>query len=233
MSNHDVVPAHPTVRVPVVAPDGATSAFPVRRIYCVGRNYADHAREMGHDPDREAPFFFTKPADAIVADGAEVPFPPMTDELHHEVELVVAIGDGGEAIPLDRALDHVYGYAVGLDMTRRDLQRAAKEAGRPWDLGKGFDRSAPCGAIRPARSIGHPTSGTIHLEVNGETRQRADLSELIWNVAEIIADLSRYVRLEAGDLIMTGTPAGVGPVRPGDELIGTVEGVGTVSVRYA
>ena len=230
--NHDVVPAPAIVRLPVAGNGGEQRTFPVRRIFCVGRNYAEHAREMGHDPTREAPFFFTKPADAIVQNGATLPFPAMTQELNHEVELVVAIGTGGDAIALDRALEHVYGYAVGLDMTRRDLQRAAKEAGRPWDLGKAFDRSAPMGTIHTASVIGHPTSGSIRLSVNGQTRQDADLRELIWNVPEIITDLSRYVRLEPGDLIMTGTPAGIGPVRPGDELVGAVEGVGTVRVRY-
>ena len=232
MSHHDVVPAPATVRLPVASDAGEERTFPVRRIFCVGRNYAEHAREMGHDPTREAPFFFTKPADAIVQDDATLPFPTMTHDLHHEVELVVAIGVGGEAIALERALDHVYGYTVGLDMTRRDLQRAAKEAGRPWDLGKAFDRSAPMGTITPASVVGHPASGSIRLSVNGATRQDADLRELIWNVPEIIADLSRFVRLEPGDLIMTGTPAGIGPVWPGDELVGTVEGVGTVRVRY-
>jgi len=230
--NHDVVPAPATVRLPVASDGGVERTFPVRRIFCVGRNYAEHAREMGHDPTREAPFFFTKPADAVVQDGATLPFPTMTQELHHEVELVVAIGTGGEAIPLERALDHVYGYAVGLDMTRRDLQRAAKEAGRPWDLGKAFDRSAPIGTITPATAIGHPSSGPIRLSVNGDTRQDADLDELIWNVPEIITDLSRYVHLEPGDLIMTGTPAGIGPVLPGDELVGEVEGLRAIRVRY-
>lgn len=233
MSVHDVVPAPPTVRVPVAAPGAPGATFPVRRIVCVGRNYADHAREMGHDPEREAPFFFTKPADAVVHDGATLPFPTMTDDLHHEVELVVAIGHGGASIPEPHALEHVYGYAVGLDMTRRDLQQAAKQAGRPWDLGKGFDQSAPCGAIIAASVIGHPDRGAIRLTVNGELRQDADLGDLIWRVPEIIADLSRYVRLEPGDLIMTGTPAGVGPVRPGDALEGTIDGVGSVRVRYA
>jgi len=232
MTIADVVSAPATVRVPVATDDGAGRTFPVRRIFCVGRNYADHAREMGHDPTREVPFYFTKPADAVVPDGATLPFPTMTEELHHEVELVVAIGTGGERIAVEQALEHVYGYAVGLDMTRRDIQRAAKEAGRPWDLGKGFDRSAPCSAIVPAADIGHPTHGSITLTSNGETRQRADVRDLIWSVPEIVADLSRYVRLEPGDLIMTGTPAGVGPVDRGDELVGTVEGVGTVRVTY-
>lgn len=233
MSAHDVVPASPTVRVPVATGKPGSATFPVRRIFCVGRNYAEHAREMGHDPEREAPFFFTKPADAITPDDAILPFPPMTDELHHEVELIVAIGAAGSDIPVDRALDHIYGYAVGLDMTRRDLQRVAKETGRPWDLGKAFDHSAPCGVIVPAAAVGHPAHGSIRLSVNGSIRQDADLSELIWSVPEIIAYLSRYVRLEAGDLIMTGTPAGIGPVHPGDEIVASVDGVGTARVRYA
>ncbi|TVR95764.1 MAG: FAA hydrolase family protein [Trueperaceae bacterium] len=232
MTIADVVPALHTVRVPVADDGGASRTFPVRRIFCVGRNYAEHAREMGHDPTREAPFFFTKPADAVVGDGAALPFPTMTEELHHEVELVVAIGTGGDSIPVERALDHVFGYAVGLDMTRRDIQRAAKESGRPWDLGKGFDRSAPCSAIMPVATIGHLSRGSIRLTVNGEVRQDADLSDLIWSVPEIVSDLSRFVRLEPGDLIMTGTPAGVGPVHHGDELVGAIEGVGTIRVTY-
>lgn len=218
-----------TTSVPVARND---ARFPVRRLYCVGRNYAAHAREMGHDPDREPPFFFSKPADALVESGRTLTFPTMTDDLHHEIELVVAIGVGGSDIPVARALDHVYGYAVGLDMTKRDLQAEAKKLGRPWDLSKGFDESAPCGPIRPASEIGHPDRGIIRLEVNGEERQTGDLSQQIWSVPEVISHLSRYVRLEAGDLIMTGTPAGVTKVSPGDQLVGTVEGVGEVRVTY-
>lgn len=218
-----------TTSVPVARND---ARFPVRRVYCVGRNYAAHAREMGHDPDREPPFFFSKPADALVESGRTLTFPTMTDDLHHEIELVVAIGVGGSDIPVARALDHVYGYAVGLDMTKRDLQAEAKKLGRPWDLSKGFDESAPCGPIRPASEIGHPDRGIIRLEVNGEERQTGDLSQQIWSVPEVISHLSRYVRLEAGDLIMTGTPAGVTKVSPGDQLVGTVEGVGEVRVTY-
>ncbi len=218
-----------TTSVPVARND---ARFPVRRVYCVGRNYAAHAREMGHDPDREPPFFFSKPADALVESGRTLTFPTMTDDLHHEIELVVAIGVGGSDIPVARALDHVYGYAVGLDMTKRDLQAEAKKLGRPWDLSKGFDESAPCGPIRPASEIGHPDCGIIRLEVNGEERQTGDLSQQIWSVPEVISHLSRYVRLEAGDLIMTGTPAGVTKVSPGDQLVGTVEGVGEVRVTY-
>lgn len=212
--------------------EGMMARFPVRRVYCVGRNYAAHAREMGHDPDREPPFFFSKPADALVESGATLPFPTMTADLHHEIELVVAMGTGGANIPVDRALEHVYGYAVGLDMTKRDIQGEAKKMGRPWDLSKGFDESAPCGTIRPATASGHPDSGAIRLEVNGEERQSGDLSQQIWSVPEVIAYLSQYVRLEPGDLIMTGTPAGVTRVSPGDQLVGTVEGVGEVRVTY-
>ncbi|HYH22362.1 MAG TPA: fumarylacetoacetate hydrolase family protein [Azospirillum sp.] len=214
---------------PAVAVAGS-DPFPVRRIYCVGRNYAAHAREMGADPDREPPFFFMKPADAVVADGGAVPYPPATQNLHHEVELVVAIGRGGKDIPVDTALEHVFGYAVGLDMTRRDLQNAAKKEGKPWDMGKGFDHSAPCGTIRRAADIGHPGKGAVRLTVNGELRQQGDLSDLIWSVSETISYLSGLVELAPGDLIFTGTPEGVGPVVPGDRLDGSVEGVGTLAV---
>lgn len=212
--------------VPVVGGD----PFPVRRIYCVGRNYAAHAREMGADPDREPPFFFMKPADAIVADGSTIPYPPKTANLHHEIELVAAIGTGGRNIPVESALDHVYGYAVGLDMTRRDLQNAAKKEGKPWDMGKGFDQSAPCGPIRRAADIGHPDKGAVTLSVNGAERQRGDLSDLIWSVSETISYLSGLVELQPGDLIYTGTPEGVGAVVSGDRLEGAVEGVGTITV---
>ena len=214
---------------PTVPVDGG-DPFPVRRIYCVGRNYAAHAREMGADPDREPPFFFTKPADAVVADGGTVPYPPATSNLHHEIELVVAIGRGGRDIPVESALEHVYGYAVGLDMTRRDLQNAAKKEGKPWDMGKGFDHSAPCSAIRRAADIGHPTKGAVTLSVNGEPRQKGDLSDLIWSVSETISYLSGLVELQPGDLIYTGTPEGVAAVTTGDRLEGAVEGVGTLTV---
>lgn len=212
--------------------EGESARFPIRRVYCVGRNYAAHAREMGHDPDREPPFFFSKPADAVVKSGSELSFPTITNDLHHEIELVVAIGTGGANIVEQLALDHVYGYAVGLDMTKRDLQGEAKKLGRPWDLSKGFDASAPCGPIQPATKIGHPEQGVIRLEVNGEERQSGDLSQQIWNVREVISHLSKYVRLEPGDLIMTGTPSGVTGVSPGDQLVGSVEGVGEVRVTY-
>jgi fumarylpyruvate hydrolase len=206
-------------------------AFPVRRIYCVGRNYAEHAREMGSDPVRESPFFFAKPADAVVPDGATIPYALATHNLHHEIELVVAIGKDGVEITREAALEHVYGYAVGLDMTRRDLQLAARDKGRPWDVGKGFDQSAPVAPIRRAADSGHPVTGSIRLEVNGGTRQSADLKDLIWPVPDLIVELSKLFVLRAGDLIFTGTPAGVGPVEPGDELHGTIDGVGAISLR--
>jgi len=222
-----VIAPHPQPSVEVV---GSDERFPVHRVYCVGRNYAKHAREMGMDPDREPPFFFSKPADAVVANGTPVPYPPRTSNLHHEIELVVAIGMGGRDIPLDSALAHVYGYAVGLDLTRRDQQFAARDQGRPWDVAKGFDQSAPVSAIRPAAEMGHLEQGTIWLEVNGETRQRANLSEMIWNVAEIVAELSTYYELRPGDLIFTGTPEGVGPLKRGDSLVGGIDGLETLRI---
>jgi fumarylpyruvate hydrolase len=205
---------------------GSAQHFPVARIFCVGRNYAEHAREMGHDPNREPPFFFLKPATAIVAGDGEFPYPSLSQDVHHELELVVALGKGGSQIAEADALSHVYGYAVGLDMTRRDLQGEAKKMGRPWDTGKAFDFSAPCSAIVPASSIGHPSKGAVVLEVNGEIRQRGDLQDLIWNIPETIAYLSTLFCLMPGDLIYSGTPAGVGPVKPGDVMKGSVEGVG-------
>jgi fumarylpyruvate hydrolase len=207
---------------------GSSERFPVHRIYCVGRNYAAHAREMGMDPEREPPFFFSKPADAVVPNGAPVPYPPRTGNLHHEIELVVAIGTGGRDIPLASALAHVFGYAVGNDLTRRDLQFAAREKGQPWDVAKGFDRSAPVTAIRRAAEVGHPERGRIWIEVNGEIRQQADLSEMIWSVPEIVAELSTLFDLAPGDLIFTGTPAGVGPVQRGDSLVGGIDGLETL-----
>jgi fumarylpyruvate hydrolase len=213
---------------PTVEVMGTEARFPVHRIYCVGRNYAAHAREMGMDPDREPPFFFAKPADAVVANGTPIPYPPRTANLHHEIELVVAIGTGGSNIPFDRALGHVFGYAVGNDLTRRDLQFAAREQGRPWDVSKGFDSSAALSAIRPAAEMGHPASGAIWLEVNGATRQRANLSEMIWSVPEIVTELSTYFELRPGDLIFTGTPEGVGPVQRGDRLVGGIDGLETL-----
>jgi fumarylpyruvate hydrolase len=207
---------------------GSNQRFAVHRIYCVGRNYAAHAREMGMDPEREPPFFFSKPADAVVPNGAAVAYPPRTSNLHHEIELVVAIGAGGRDIPLANALAHVFGYAVGNDLTRRDLQFAAREKGQPWDVSKGFDHSAPVSAIRRAAEVGHPERGLIWIEVNGERRQQADLSEMIWNVPEIIAELSTLFELVPGDLIFTGTPAGVGPVQRGDSLVGGIDGLETL-----
>lgn len=217
-------PASPIV-LPVV---GRAAVFPVRRVYCVGRNYADHAAEMGADT-REPPFFFSKPADALVLGDSDVAYPPLTSNLQHEVELVVALGRGGANIALDQALDCVFGYAVGLDLTRRDLQALAKDKGHPWDMGKGFDQSGPISAIVPAN--GHPESGAIWLKVNGGTRQQGDVSQMIWKVAEIIANLSTYVRLAPGDLIFTGTPAGVSTVVRGDVLEGGVDGVGQLKIR--
>ena len=207
--------------------------FPVRRIFCVGRNYAEHVREMGGNPEREAPFFFTKPADAVVTGGADMPYPPATENLHHEMELVVAIGTGGADIAVADALGHVFGYAAGLDMTRRDLQNEAKNTRRPWDMSKGFDHSAPIGVILPAARLADPTTGKIELKVNGAVRQTSDLSQMIWSVAETVAYLSTLVHLAPGDLIFTGTPEGVAAVTRGDVLEGSVAGVGTVSVRIA
>lgn len=213
-----------------VAVSDSEQRFPVRRVYCVGRNYADHAREMGHDPDREPPFFFSKHPDSLIPSGSVFPYPGESADVHHEIELVVAIGRGGRNIAADEALEHVFGYGVGLDMTRRDLQGAAKKAGRPWEVGKAFDHAAPCSAIVPASRIGHPAAGEIRLDVNGEPRQRGDLASQIWSVPEVIAHLSRYFALEAGDLIFTGTPAGVGAVKVGDRLTGAIAGIGTIEI---
>ena len=224
-----VIPCPPQACIPVAGSDGL---FPVRRIWCVGRNYADHAREMGHDPDREPPFFFQKPADAVVAGRTMIAYPPMTKDLHHEIELVVAIGKGGAAIAVERALEHVYGYAVGLDMTRRDLQSEAKKLQRPWEMGKSFDESCPVSAIVPAARIGHPHKGAIWVKVNGEVKQKGDLNQQIWRVEETIAFLSNYGTLEAGDIIMNGTPAGVGPCKAGDRLEGHIDGVGDLVISY-
>ncbi len=224
----DYVVAPPPV---IVVPVAGGGVFPVRRVFCVGRNYAAHAREMGGDPTREPPFFFTKPADALVTGGADAPYPAATANLHHEMELVVAVGKGGAEIPVANALDHVFGYAAGLDLTRRDLQDEAKAARRPWDMSKGFDASAPIGVIAPAAAIGHPASGRIALRVNGAMRQTGDLADQIWPVPDIVAALSRLVRLAPGDLIFTGTPEGVGTLEKGDVAEGEIEGVGKVEVR--
>jgi fumarylpyruvate hydrolase len=221
------IPAPEPTSIPVV---GSDSVVGVRRIYCVGRNYAAHAREMGADPDREPPFFFTKPANAIVPNGATIAYPPATKNLHYEIELVVVIGKGGSTIPVAKALDHVFGYAVGLDMTRRDLQNEAKKMGRPWDMGKGYDQSAPCTAIQPVSKIGHPAKGAIWLKVNGQMRQTGDLADQIWNVQETISYLSGLVTLAPGDLIYTGTPEGVGPVVKGDRMDGHIDGVGDLTI---
>jgi fumarylpyruvate hydrolase len=219
-----VFAAAPAPQLPVV---GTSALFPVRRILCVGRNYAAHRREMGGD-DREPPFFFAKPADAVVAGGADVAYPGGTTNLHHEIELVAALGGGGVDIAPDQALALVFGYAAGVDLTRRDLQAAARDKGQPWDAAKGFDQSAPIGAIRPIGGAGQPR-GRISLSVNGQVRQDASLSDMIWSVAEIIAQASRLWRLAPGDLIFTGTPEGVGPVVRGDRVAGAIEGVGEVA----
>jgi len=223
----------PAWSLPTIEVAGESARFPVRRIYCVGRNYAAHTREMGGDPTREDPFFFAKPADAIVANGATLAYPPATRNLHHEIELVVALKGGGANVPADKVMDLVYGYAVGLDMTRRDLQNAAKAGGKPWDMGKGFDRSAPVTAIQPAARIGHPSKGAIWVKVNGVVKQSGDLADMIWSVPETLSYLSGLVELAPGDLIFTGTPDGVGPVVAGDTLEGHVDGVGDLSIRYA
>ena len=228
MAESFVIEAPPVASVPVF---GQKGRFPIHRIYCVGRNYAAHAREMGKDPDKEPPFFFCKPADAVVTDGADMHYPPGTKNLHHEIELVVALHRGGFNIPAARALDHVYGYGVGLDMTRRDLQQEAKDAGRPWDFGKAFDESAPISSIYPVASHGHHSSGAITLMVNGEMRQSQDLGDMIWSVPDTIAFLSQYYRLRPGDLIFTGTPAGVGAVKQGDVLVGAVQGLAELKVK--
>ena len=223
-----IFPPHELPTLPVA---GSDERIPVRRIFCVGRNYAAHAREMGKDPDREPPFFFLKPADTLVPDGATVPYPPQTESLHYEAELVVVIGADGTNISEEDALSHVWGYAVGNDLTRRDIQLEARDQGRPWDMGKGFDLSAPIAAAHPVSSVGHPATGVIRLTVNGEIKQDADLAELIWSVPEIISILSQFVTLRRGDLIMTGTPAGVGAIVPGDEVVVSVEGLGDLTTR--
>lgn len=227
-----VIPPAPIPAVPVA---GSTDGFPVRRIYCVGRNYAAHAREMGSDPAREPPFFFCKPADAVVpvAPGVTVniAYPPQTASYHHEVELVVAIGKRGSNISREVAGDHVWGYAVGFDMTRRDLQFALRDKGRPWELGKAFDQSAPIAPLLPVSTCGHPGAGRVWLTVNGKTKQEGDLADLIWSVPETIVHLSQYFELCPGDLIFTGTPEGVGPVARGDLVAGGVEGIGELSIR--
>jgi fumarylpyruvate hydrolase len=221
-----VIPAPKVASIPVAG----SGQFPVRRIYCIGRNYAAHAVEMGHDPDREPPFFFQKNSSNLDPSG-EFPYPPKTSDVHHEVELVVALKSGGTNIPVDRALDHVWGYGIGLDMTRRDLQGEAKKLGRPWEIGKAFERSGPVGPLHPVSETGHPTEGRIELKVNGALRQEGDLNQMIWKVPEMIAYLSEYFELAPGDIIMSGTPAGVGAVVRGDTMEASIEGLGTLTVR--
>ena len=218
---------------PSVAVAGTELRFPVHRIYCVGRNYAEHAREMGYDPVREPPFFFCKPADAIAADGEHVPYPPRTSNFHHEIELVVALGSGGTNIAPDEALSRVFGYGTGIDWTRRDLQAEAKGQGKPWDTAKGLDHGASISALQPAGDIGHPSEGRIWLSVDGAIRQDSNLRELIWSVPEIIAELSTLFTLQPGDLIYTGTPAGVGPVKRGQRIEGGIDGVAGISTLIA
>lgn len=222
-----IFPPAPPVILPIL---GADAGFPVRRVYCVAANYAQHALEVGGD-GREPPAFFGKPTDALVPLGGDVDYPSRTDKLQHEVELVVAIGRGGKDIPVAKALSHVFGYAVGIDLTRRDLQAQAKEKGKPWDLGKGFDQSAPVGAIVPATQVGHPNRGRIWLSVNGESKQDGDLNQMTWNVAEVIANLSTYVALAEGDLIFTGTPSGVSTIVRGDVVDCGIEGFPQLSIR--
>ncbi|EAR52754.1 fumarylacetoacetate hydrolase family protein [Oceanicola granulosus HTCC2516] len=221
-----VIPPPPLHTIPTI--DGG--AFPVRRVYCIGRNYAAHAREMGHDPDREPPFFFQKNPDNLDPSGT-FPYPPLSSDVHHEVELLVALATGGSNIAAADALDHVWGYAVALDMTRRDLQGEAKARGRPWEIGKAFERSAPVGPLHSAATVGHPARGAITLAVSDTPRQQGDLAQMIWSVPEIIADLSAHYALAPGDVILTGTPAGVGPVAQGDRLEASIAGLGTLSVR--
>lgn len=229
-----VVAAPVVVGLPVA---GTNNQFPVRRVYCVGRNYAAHAREMGFDPDRDPPFFFCKPNDDAsivpVATGtvAELPYPSLTENYHYEIELVVAIGKGGKNIAVENAEEHIFGYAVGMDMTRRDLQMRMREQGRPWEIGKAFDYSAPIGAIRPAQETGHLSTGSITLEVDGAIKQTSDLTHLIWSVPETIANLSTLFELQPGDLIFTGTPEGVGAVKPGQTLVGRIDGLDPITVR--
>ncbi|MEE9314509.1 MAG: fumarylacetoacetate hydrolase family protein [Rhizobiaceae bacterium] len=220
-----IFPPHPQTLLPIV---GSDQFFPVRRIFCVGKNYADHIIEMGGDPNREEPFFFVKPTDAVCVD-KNVPFPPRTDNFHFEMELVIAIGTSGSNIAAADAHDYIFGYGAGVDLTRRDLQGEAKKRGRPWAMGKSFDHSAPMSPLQSVKDIGHPESGRIHLSVNGETKQDGDLAQQVWKVPEIIANLSTYVELAAGDLIMTGTPAGVGPLSGGDKVVGEIEGVGSLA----
>jgi len=223
-----VIDIGPLASLPVA---GSDARFPVGRIYCVGRNYADHAREMGHDPNREPPFFFMKAANSIVQNHSEIAYPMGTKDVHHEIEMVVAIGKGGRNIPVDKALEHVWGYGVGLDMTRRDIQGEAKKLGRPWEMGKSFDESAPVTALRPATEIGHPAKGAIWVKVNGTVKQQGDLSQQIWSVPEQISYLSNLITLQPGDLVFSGTPAGVAAVVKGDRLEGERLGIPQLRCR--
>ena len=222
-----VIDAPEVTTLPIIDTD---DVFPVRRIYCIGRNYAAHAIEMGHDPDREPPFFFQKNANNLDASGS-FPYPPHSSDVHHEAEMYVALKSGGTNIAVEDALDHVYGYGLSFDMTRRDLQGEMKKMGRPWEIGKAFERSAPCGPILPASAIGHPTDGHLALTVNGETRQKGNLNQMIWKVPEMIAYLSEYFELAAGDVIQSGTPAGVGPVEKDDVMVLTIDGLGKLTVK--
>ena len=215
--------------ITVLPVEGSSAVFPVNRVFCIGRNYAAHAVEMGHDPDKEAPFFFFKHASNITTENA-FPYPSQSSDVHHEVEMVVALDKGGQDIAVEDALDHVFGYGVGLDMTRRDLQGEAKKLGRPWEVAKSFEKSAPCGPLVPASRIGHPETGAVTLTINGDIRQEGDLNQLLWKVPEMISILSRYFTLQPGDIIMTGTPSGVGPVEKGDVIVASVAGVGELSV---
>jgi fumarylpyruvate hydrolase len=219
----------PAPAVPTIPVDGGGS-FPVRRVYCIGRNYAAHAVEMGHDPNRESPFFFQKNPDNLDASG-EFPYPAHSADVHHEVELVVALKSGGTNIAVADALDHVWGYGVGLDMTRRDLQGEAKKLGRPWEIGKAFERSGPVGPLTPASKTGHLNHGRIELKVNGALKQEGDMNQMIWKVPEMISFLSEYFEIKAGDVIMSGTPSGVGPVARGDTMTASIEGLGTLAVK--
>ncbi|MDQ0509361.1 fumarylacetoacetate hydrolase family protein [Ancylobacter amanitiformis] len=216
--------------IPTLPVEGSDKLFPIHRIYCVGRNYAEHAIEMGHDPDKEPPFFFQKNPDNVITNGT-FPYPDKSSDVHYELEMLVAIGKGGINIPVEKALEHVWGYGIGLDMTRRDLQGEAKKLGRPWEVGKAFEASAPSSALVPAAKIGHPASGKVWLKVNGALRQSGDLNQMIWKVPEMISYLSGLFELKAGDIIMSGTPAGVGAIVRGDHLEGGVDGVGTLDVK--
>ena len=221
-----VIPTPPVAKIPVTG----GGSFPVRRVYCIGRNYAAHAIEMGHDPDREAPFFFQKNPDNLDASG-EFPYPDKTSDVHYEVELLVALKSGGTNIPVATALEHVWGYGLSLDMTRRDLQGEAKKLGRPWDIGKAFERSGPVGPLHPLSQVGHLDQGRIELKVNGAVRQEGDLNQMIWKVPEMISYLSDYFELAAGDVIMSGTPSGVGPIGRGDTMEASIDGLGTLVVK--